>query len=236
MTDARNLALVYSDILYSAAVEAFLEIDTEPQKKINALKTIINAAISTGSGQFLELIYSSGSLQNLGLQDIYTIYDLKTARYTFCGPLVAGAQLAGAAEPVLSALYQAGLYLGRAYQIVDDLMECFSTAGSSQIPSDIAEHRKTILMWHLYHHGTPKIRHFIENLDRCCTPLQVSKLYCMFDKAGSFDFAISEKNKFIHLALNILTQDIFRMQPELVKDIITEISTMCTIEEMSLTK
>jgi geranylgeranyl pyrophosphate synthase len=202
---AQDLAIIFSDILYSAAIEAFLQIEEDAEKKQHALKIILDAAVHTGSGQFLELIYSSEKFEEITLENIYEIYDLKTARYTFCGPMIAGAVLAGCEFYQIELLNQVGTYLGRAYQISDDILDYTNLCSDSGFPSDIVEQRKTILLWHLTTYGGPDAQTAIEAAFRDCTIVPVSTLIDCFHKYGSFDFAFQEMNSNYHKALDLLS-------------------------------
>ena len=51
----------------------------------------------------------------------------KTAVYSFCAPLRAGATLAGADDETDAVLRRFGARLGLAYQLVDDLIGAFGT-------------------------------------------------------------------------------------------------------------
>ncbi|HEX3019974.1 MAG TPA: polyprenyl synthetase family protein [Chitinispirillaceae bacterium] len=209
---AQDLSIVFSDILYSTAVEAFLKVGEHPEKKERALKTILDAAVSTGSGQFMELIYSSLKIDKCTLDDIYEIYDQKTARYTFCGPLVAGAQLAGASETKLKSLNQAGLFLGRAYQISDDLSELSEDSITVDLPSDITECRKTILMWHLYNCGKSEVKELIGLIQSECDLQIVMEFIEQLHNYGSFEFALNQRNNLINEASSILSDSSIQLK------------------------
>lgn len=220
---AQDLSIIFSDILYSAGMEAFLQIEELPERKEIALKTILNTAVDTGSGQLLELLYSADNFGAFGLDEIYEIYDLKTARYTFCGPLIAGAQLAGVKESEIEPLNRIGLFLGRAYQIYDDLFECSNVDLSSSFPSDIVENRKTILVWHLLNYGPPEAKKIIDELSINCSVQLISSLLQMFDQYGSFQFASEQLSCFCEKAIDTLNDSCFQNGSGHIKDFINEL-------------
>jgi geranylgeranyl diphosphate synthase type I len=228
---AQDLAVIFSDILYSAAIEAFMQIDEKAEKKETALKIILDAAVHTGSGQFLELIYSSRNLEEITLQNIYEIYDLKTARYTFCGPMTAGAMLAGCDTSQIKIINQVGLYLGRAYQISDDIIDFSKESTVTGIPSDIVEQRKTILMWHLNKYGAPEAKVAMKEVDRDCTGSSVSKLVEMFNKYGSFEFAIQEMNSLYEKSLDLLSLCISSSGSSEIRDFVVDLFCMTKREQ-----
>ncbi|TBR17193.1 hypothetical protein EPO66_03185, partial [bacterium] len=110
-----DLAIVIGDVMYAMALDAFMSIKEAPLQKEKALKKLIAAGLYTGAGEFIELIYGASSIEKITPKDIYKIYDLKTANYTFSFPLVTGATLAGASEKETKLLFDYGNYLGRAF-------------------------------------------------------------------------------------------------------------------------
>jgi geranylgeranyl pyrophosphate synthase len=202
---AQDLAIIFSDILYSAAIEAFMQIEEEAENKENAIKIILDTAVHTGSGQFLELIYSSKKFDEITLENIYEIYDLKTARYTFCGPMISGAMLAGCEPSQIDVLNQVGAYLGRAYQISDDIQDYTKTDFDNGFPSDIVEQRKTILLWHLTNFGGADAQVAINAVYSDCTIITISALIDNLYKYGSFEFALQELNYNYYKALDLLS-------------------------------
>ncbi|MDD5565278.1 MAG: polyprenyl synthetase family protein [Candidatus Omnitrophica bacterium] len=164
--NGQDLAIVVGDIVYAMAIHAFLSIKEDWQRKENALKRFIEAAIYTGSGEFIELLYGMKSLGEIKRSDIYKIYDLKTAHYTFCSPLVVGAVLAGAGKKEVSKLIRFGLCLGRAFQIKDDLLDMFGKEkeiGKSSL-GDLKEGKKTLLLWHTYRNSTSKNKRYLNKV------------------------------------------------------------------------
>ena len=160
----QDLALVIGDILYAIAIQAFLSIRENAKRKEQALKKFIETAIYTGAGEFGELIYGIEDIEKITKQDIYRIYDFKTAYYSFAAPLITGATLAGAPHEQVEQLSQYGVYLGRAFQIKDDIAGMFGdeAAIGKSILTDLQEAKKTILVWYAYRHATERDRRIIK--------------------------------------------------------------------------
>lgn len=89
--------------------------------------------------------------------EILTIYRLKTAQYTFVGPLLVGANLANASDRLLLHLKAFGENLGIAYQIQDDILGCFGEENETgkSVNRDIAEGKNTLLFAVAYKHASP---------------------------------------------------------------------------------
>ncbi|MCK4994983.1 MAG: polyprenyl synthetase family protein [Candidatus Omnitrophica bacterium] len=148
----KDLAMITGDIMYAIAIEAFLSIHEDPIRKEEALKKFIETACYTGCGEFIELIYSIEDISKIKKDQIYKIYDYKTAYYTFIAPLVTGAVLAGAPKKQIGLLIKFGTSVGRAFQIKDDILGMFEQekkTGKSGL-SDLQEGKKTILIWYAY--------------------------------------------------------------------------------------
>ena len=159
-----DLGIVIADVIYAMAIDAFLEIQEDPANKEAALKKFVEAAIFTGSGEFIEMLAGAKPIDRITIKDIYKIYDLKTAHYTFCSPLAVGALLAGAPRAQISALIKYGIAVGRAFQINDDILDMFATesqTGKSSL-TDIKESKKTVLIWYAYRKTTPKNRRIMQ--------------------------------------------------------------------------
>ncbi len=156
--NGQDLAIIVGDIMYAMAIRAFLSIRENMERKERALKKFIEAAIYTGSGEFLELMYGLNDIAKINKESVYRVYDFKTAHYTFACPLSTGAILAGASQKQVKMLSDYGLYLGRAFQIKDDILGMFSEEkklGKSCL-TDLKEAKKTLLIWHAYNNGNRK--------------------------------------------------------------------------------
>jgi len=164
--NGQDLALVIGDILYAIAIQAFLSIRENIRRKEQALKKFIETAIYTGAGEFGELICGIEDIEKITKQDIYRIYDFKTAYYSFAAPLITGATLAGAHSEEVTRLSQYGVYLGRAFQIKDDIAGMFGdeAAIGKSILTDLQEAKKTILVWYAYRHAAEEDRQTIRNI------------------------------------------------------------------------
>jgi len=152
----QDLAIVAGDVVYAMAIHAFLEIKVDMKYKEQGLRKFVDAALYTGAGEFIELLLGGEKLSEVGLADIYKIYDFKTAYYTFSCPLSVGAVLANAPAAEIKKLNDYGICLGRAFQIKDDIIGMFSNAAESGKPSlsDLQEAKKTVLIYYASRMGS----------------------------------------------------------------------------------
>ena len=161
-----DLAVVVGDVMYAMALDAFLAVKENPQRKEIALRKLISAALYTGSGEFIELLLGINPIEKVTQKDIYKIYDYKTANYTFASPLTIGAVLAGAGTSQIKKLYSYGMLLGRAFQIKDDIIGTFGEEkeiGKSNL-TDIKEAKRTLLLWYAFNHANKNDKIIIKRI------------------------------------------------------------------------
>lgn len=204
----QDMALVAGDVMYAMAIDAFLSIKEEPCRKEKALKNFIRAAIFTGGGEFIELVNDTKKIHQVSRKDIYKIYDYKTAHYTFATPLSTGAILAGAAPKTVENLYRYGIFLGRAFQIKDDILGVFGDEkriGKSTL-SDLQESKKTILIWKAYQRGTPKEKSVLKKalLKEKVTKNDLHAVQMIMENTGTLTFAQKEISRLKHNAQDLI--------------------------------
>lgn len=147
-----SLAIIAGDIIYALAIRSFLAIREEPRRKEKTLAKLTETAASTGIGQFIDIMLGHLTIKDIKERDIYQLYALKTAKYTFECPLVMGATLAGASTAELKKLSALGVAAGIAFQIYDDFLDLFASQEviGKPILTDLAESKKTLLVYKTY--------------------------------------------------------------------------------------
>ncbi len=192
----QDLTIVIGDVLYALGLKAFLAIKEDKTRKESALNILIEAALYTGAGEFVELLYGATDINKLQKCDIYKIYDYKTAFYTFAAPLAIGAVLAGAGRKEKNKLIRYGIMLGRAFQIKDDILGMFGEEheiGKSAL-TDLQEAKKTILIWHAFNHCSAKDRAIIKELfsRNTASRKDLIRMRGIISESGALDFARKE--------------------------------------------
>lgn len=164
--NGQDLAITIGDVLYAMAINAFLSIKENMDRKETALKKFIESAIYTGSGEFIELLLSVKNIDKIKKQEIYRIYDFKTAHYSFASPLATGAILAGADKKQIDILLKYGTFLGRAFQIKDDILGIFGNEKQigKSVFTDLQESKKTILIWYAYKNSSRENKKYIKHI------------------------------------------------------------------------
>jgi geranylgeranyl diphosphate synthase type II len=113
------------------------------------LEIMDDALFASAAGELLDVDFSLATAMP-AVADVLRMERLKTAVYSFEGPLRAGAVLADASATVTDALGTFGREIGIGYQVVDDLLGVFGDeleTGKSII-GDLREGKRTVLIAH----------------------------------------------------------------------------------------
>lgn len=138
-----DLAVVVGDHLFARAIEVMLE---APFPKAPAMaRYVLKVCRHTAAGQYLDLELSFAPLEEVSVFQALKVARLKTARYGFAAPLVAGALLADGSPELLASLDRVGTNAGLAYQLRDDLLGLFGDeqATGKSGASDFEQKKRT---------------------------------------------------------------------------------------------
>lgn len=141
-----SAAIIAGDLLLTGSLQLATAAAVGQPQKPELLSAIHEAIFAAAAGELDDLLFSIGA-SNPDLPDILNMERMKTAVYSFEMPLYAGALLAGQPLSSASALAAVGRDIGKAYQIVDDVLGTFgeqSLTGKSVV-SDLREGKRTIL-------------------------------------------------------------------------------------------
>jgi len=137
-----RLALVAGDLLFSAATAVLHKLDLPCDVWRSLLTTFSRIAKTTGLGQAMDLAHcdDAGPVTE---QKLLREYHWKTAAYTFEGPMLSGAILAGLSEAARERLSCFAIALGQAYQIHNDLADLCRQV---HVGSDLARRKRTVAL------------------------------------------------------------------------------------------
>lgn len=138
-----NLGIVVGDLLFSGAFETWHGIDAELVRYRDLLRLLSRIATVTGFGQAGDIIAGHTPISRLSEERLLRDYAQKTAAYTFEGPMLSAAILAGCDESVRAAVSRFALSIGQAYQLQNDLLDL---AAPIHEGSDIAQGKRTVTM------------------------------------------------------------------------------------------
>ena len=124
----RNLAIVAGDLLFGAALRLVAECEAPPMVRVELMQLFARIACTTGFGQAIDVLQAEAPLSAVSEATLLREYHWKTAAYTFEGPLVSGATLAGAPPPARAVLARFARAIGQAYQMQNDLADLSAPA------------------------------------------------------------------------------------------------------------
>lgn len=155
-----ELAINAGDGLHVLMWEMLLDSSKEIQKEFLVMlrRTIL--------GQTIELKWAKDNRSDLKEEDVMLILESKTGYYTIAGPMRLGAIMARASKKELAIIYKFGVILGKAFQIVDDVLDLTSDfAGLKKIKGgDILENKKTVMLMHLINKSNKKDQQIINKI------------------------------------------------------------------------
>lgn len=159
-----STGIVTGDLLYSLGMKALFNSNFSSENLIRALnkmQSIIGRTI-VGEAQDVVMEFKGKATE----EEILSMYENKTARYTFEGPLHLGAILAGADDVFCEKLSKFAIPLGIAFQIQDDIIGVFGDSKKTGKPvgSDVSEGKITLLILKAYENADGSQKEVLGNL------------------------------------------------------------------------
>lgn len=140
-----SAALIAGDLAIAGAVDLIGTASADPAIARSLADIVAEAVAATAAGELMDV--GLASMERGRVEAVLSMYEAKTSIYSFCAPLQAGAVLSGASPDVLHAVRRAGLALGVAFQIADDLLGTFGdeTVTGKTVAGDAREGKQTVL-------------------------------------------------------------------------------------------
>ncbi len=123
-----SMAILSGDLLYTLAGQAINKVPVTPDKKWRIWQITQHAVRQTIFGQELDLQQSQQ--KKVASDETLTMYQYKTAYYSFDAPLRIGAVLANAKENDIEWISEYAIPCGIAFQLIDDALD-----GETQLPA-----------------------------------------------------------------------------------------------------
>jgi geranylgeranyl diphosphate synthase type I len=118
-----NLGIVAGDLFYAWCNRLLANLDVPAEAFRDLHRMFTRVATLTGLGQAVDVMQSHATLEKRDEQTLLQEYHWKTAAYTFEGPMLSAAILAGLPQPAHAAISRFALSLGQAYQMQNDLLD-----------------------------------------------------------------------------------------------------------------
>jgi geranylgeranyl diphosphate synthase type I len=140
-----HLGIVAGDLMCVGSLRLLHELDVDSlglsaSAYRELLRLFSRVACETGFGQAIDIVQSHVPMEQVDEAVVLQGYIWKTAAYTFEGPMLTGALLAGLGERARSAVSRFALAIGQAYQLHNDLLDLTTEAHDG---SDIVQGKRT---------------------------------------------------------------------------------------------
>jgi len=158
-----STAILAGDTLYSSAFEIMAETGGEPENALAAMRRLSSTCTKICEGQALDIAFESRD--DLLPDEYLEMVELKTA-VLYGASAAIPAELLGADEEVVEAMYQYGIETGQAFQIQDDVLDLTvqiqddvldltvpSEELGKQRGSDLVENKETLITLHARQQG-----------------------------------------------------------------------------------
>lgn len=142
-TFGRNLGIVAGDLLFTAAMKLWHELDLPHDTYRQSLQLFSRIACTTGFGQAIDVCLSHATLDAAAEELLLREYMWKTAAYTFEGPMLSAAIVAGLDARTQKAISQFALAIGQAYQLHNDLLDLSQPA---TLGGDLMQQKHTVTL------------------------------------------------------------------------------------------
>ncbi len=135
------------DLLFVVGYRAIVRVVAAAALPGEIVDTVDRAAITTLSGQAMELHFAGDPDQPSSLERLFDLYDRKTGWYTFVAPLQIGALCGGAGIDDRELLAAAGRKLGHAFQLLDDATDIGTLLEAGVTASGCTGERAGVPSW-----------------------------------------------------------------------------------------
>ena len=162
---AYSLAICAGDIAETYAAQAVAASGLPEHVVLSMLTKLHNISELTGYGQVLDIVLESLPLEKVREEDVLTVHEYKTSRYSVEGPLHLGA-IAAEADRLMEEYTRYAIPAGIAFQLKDDILGLFGEEEEIGKPvgSDVREGKRTLLVLKAYEWGTREQRERIKEL------------------------------------------------------------------------
>ncbi|BFM50336.1 polyprenyl synthetase family protein [Marinomonas sp. THO17] len=191
-------SVLVGDFLYSRAFQIMVDVGSMPCMEILAKTTNVIA-----EGEVQQLI-------NCGDPDTTEASYLKVIQYKtaklFEGAALCGAVVAGASEVHQEALRLYGMYVGTAFQLIDDVMDYTSTAEEmgKSVGDDLSEGKPTLPLIYTMKHGTKEAQQRVRQAILTGGLDQLEEIIKDVQSCGAIDYTQQQAQQQADLAIEVI--------------------------------
>lgn len=209
-----KVAVLAGDYMYSAAVNIAVR-DNDSR----ILDAIAGATKEMVKGELYQIEYSR--IDSITEERYYAIIERKTARLMAASCRIGGLK-AGYSESECTALYETGLNMGYAFQIIDDT---FDFADSSDVTgkdvgNDFKDGKITLPFIYILEKGTVPQKEALARFAADPDSADWDEVRALVRKSGAFEYSVEAARKFAGAAMNKLSVFPESLHLNIIRDII----------------
>lgn len=194
-----SIAIIAGDIIGALGNQTICKSEFNKEFIIKALTKLQSILSTTVIGQLQDILveYKKKATE----EEIWKMYENKTAKYTMEGPLHLGAILGGANDNFLRNLSKYAIPIGVAFQIQDDILGVFSSEKKmgKKIGSDIIGGKQTLLVVKAMERSNKNQERILKSVlgKQNLSVRDIQNFKKIIVDTGSLDYAKKLANKFI---------------------------------------
>lgn len=191
-------SILVGDYLFTQSVKLMVETGVQP-----VLKLMANASHEITRGEVKQLVQRHNP--NLELDTYFEIIRAKTA-VLFAASACIGALVSQQSPEIENAMYDYGMHLGNAFQMVDDALDYCADAQQlgKNIGDDLADGKATLPIIHAYRTGTPAHRELIENSLKSGQVENLTSIQQTLEATNAIEYTIEYAKSEVDSAINAL--------------------------------
>jgi len=185
-----KVAVLAGDYMYSVAVNIAVN-----SKNERILGSLSNATKEMVKGELYQIEYSN--IDKISEKHYYDIIERKTGRLMAASTVI-GAIKSGLSSAECDIIYNVGLDIGFAFQIVDDTFD-FSDSSSitgKDIGNDFKDGKITLPFIYILNNGTEEDKRDIINFSKDPDSADWDKVRNMIHTSGAFEYSINRAGEF----------------------------------------
>lgn len=194
-------AIMAGDLLFAKAFESMHNLSSDCKDFKNVEFGLIDCIREICEGQQLDIEFEQRKIVS---EDEYITMILKKTAVLFQYAAEAGGILGGGTNEQTNALSEYGKNLGLGFQIHDDYLDVSSNEKTlgKDIGNDIRNGKKTLIAVHALNNAIGEDKKALERIfgNRNATDEQVKKIYYIFKKLKSIEYAKNKAIEFINKA------------------------------------
>lgn len=192
-------SVLVGDYLFTQHVQLLVEVGN-----LNIMRLMADTAFQISCGEVKQL--SNRHNPRLSRDDYFDQIRSKTS-LLFAASSCVGAHIAGSEKAIEKGLYDYGLHLGNAFQLIDDVFDYCSDSQTlgKNIGDDLADGKMTLPLLHAFAHGTDKHKACIDASIQQGSLAHMDEILQALTETGAIAYTQNQAAKEIDAAISALT-------------------------------